>query len=268
MTCEQRSHRTACTVPAATIRPMPNGEENPFGTLLRAALSDAGVSEAAAVLLLVAGTPPGGAVEYAYLPPGSWGDLEVRVLYDARDELHQFSHLHRFGMYSELDASVASTAVGLRHEAEHAAQYDRYGRALFELESILRRGMRRANRLDEYPQIPIERDANRAAGAYARANYADDIAALAADRRFRQFVEDPAAVGNLIDETVEAIWQYVPRTDVDDQDDEQRTFDVVVPELKQRALAWEPMEPEHQPARDDGVGLVVDVQPDPFPGSP
>jgi hypothetical protein len=235
-----------------------NGKENPSAALLRAALADAGVNEAASVLVLVAGAPPADAVEYAYLPPGDWGDLENRVLHDARDCLHEFGSLHRFGMYAELDAPTAATAVGLRHEAQHAAQYDQFGRKLFELESILRRAMRRAGRMDDYPQIPSEREANRAAGTYARARYAESVDALAADDRFRQFVEEPAAVADLLEETVEMIWQYVSPDDVDDQDDDCRTFGIVVPELKQAVLAWVPMDPRHQPARDRETPLLAE----------
>jgi hypothetical protein len=119
--------------------------------------------------------------------------------------------------------------------------------------------------MDDYPRIPIEREANRAAGAYARAHYSDDVDALAADDRFRHFVEAPAPVANLLDETVEMVWQYVATDDVDDQDNARRTFGVVVPELKQDALAWVPMDPPYQPTRDQGRPLAANVQQPVFP---
>jgi hypothetical protein len=246
-----------------------DGQENPTGALLRAALVHAGVNEGAAVLLVVDADPQPSAVECAYLPPGDWGDLELRVLNDARDELHRFGSLHRFAIYGRVDAPTAATAVGLRHEAEHAAQYDRYGRALFELESILRRGLRRSNRLaEDYAQIPSERQANRAAGAYAVANYPRDVAALAANPRYQAFVAATAQVNDLVEETVAMIWRYVNTDEGDDQDDNRRTFGVVVPELKQSVLDWVPMPAQHQPTRDQGTPLVVEIAAVPSPAEP
>lgn len=76
--------------------------------LLRAALDDAHVFEDTAILFLVAGTPPDGAVEYAYLPPGHWGVLESRVLRDVADQVTDFSDFHRLG-----DATAHGPGEGL-----------------------------------------------------------------------------------------------------------------------------------------------------------
>ncbi len=230
--------------------------------LLRAALEDAGVFEDTAVLFLVAGEPPGDASEYAYLPPGAWGNLEARVLRDVGARLGEFSDFHRFGAYANLVAvPEGAIAVGLRHEAEHAVQFNQYGRDLFDLESILRRTMRRAGRMEHYTSTPSEREANRAASEYAHVRYADNIDAMAADERFRHLVEEPQPVANLLDETVATIWEYVDRAATDDEDTNRRSFGVVVPELKQGATEHVPFEPRHRVRRAEGQPFVVEIQP-------
>lgn len=229
--------------------------------LLRQALEDAGVYEDTAVLLLVAGAPPTADVgDYAYLPPGTWGDLESRVLYDARDRLHEFSLLHRFAAYAEpRPAPPSGVAVGLRHEAQHAVQFNQYGHGLFALESIIRRAIRRRNRVDDYTLIPTERDANYAAGTYARARFADDVSALADDETHRRFVEEEQAVEHLVNETVAFVWDYVDQDETDDQDDDQRPYRLVVPELEQAAATWTPFEAQHRVRREGQQPFVVSI---------
>jgi hypothetical protein len=200
-------------------------------------------------------------VEFAYLPPGSWGNLMNRVLYDAGGRIHEFSSLHRFATYSELpDAPEAGIAGGFRHEAQHAVQFNGYGHGLFDLESVLRLAMRRRNEMSDYHLIPAERDANRAAGTYVGANYADQVDLLAADDRFRHFVEDPQPVVNLVDETVETVWQYAEPDEIDDEDDEQRPFSVVVSEFREAAFAWTPIDPQYRVRRPDGQAFVIEIQ--------
>lgn len=113
--------------------------------------------------------------------------------------------------------------------------------------------------MTDYHLIPTERDANRAAGTYVGANYADQVDVLAADDRFRHFVEDPQPVVNLLDETVETVWQYAEADEIDDEDDEQRPFGVVVPELRDAALAWTPIEPQYWVRRLDGQAFAIEI---------
>jgi hypothetical protein len=228
--------------------------------LLRVALADAGVFEDTAVLLIVDAAPPPTALEFAYLPPGDWGGLENRVLRDAGCQLFEFRSVHRFAVYGELTAAApeATAAVGLRHEAEHAAQFDRHGPKLTYLESILRRAMARADRQRDYTRIPSERAANRVAGAFAQARYPEAIPALAADVRFSQFVTPAAVTTNLIDETTEMIWDYVDPDDIDDEDTRlRRPFRIVVPALRADALDWTPARPEGRVRRADHQPFVV-----------
>jgi hypothetical protein len=230
--------------------------------LLQDALADADVFEDTAVMFIVDGAPPPGASEFAYLPPGDWGHLVNSVLRDAGDRLVEFMLVHRFAVYSELVAASpdATAAVGLRHEAEHAAQFDGHGPNLFTLESILRRAMALADRQSDYIRIPSERAANRAAGSFAQARYPDAVPTLAADERFNQFVTLAAPTTSLIDETVEMIWDYVSRDDIDDEDTPpHRTFGVVVPALRADALDWTPATPQGRVRRADDQPFVVCV---------
>jgi hypothetical protein len=222
--------------------------------LLRAALADARVPEHTAVLLLVPGYRER-ATEYAYLPPGGgpYASFEHRVLYDAESRLEEFADWHRFVAYAEAGLPTSALGVGLRHESEHAVQFNQHGHPLAALESILRRGMRRAGRGGDYVRMPAEIEANRAANEFARQNYLEDIEALEADERTRQFVQPLDPVADLVGETVAMIWNYVEPDDVDDQDEKGRSFAGVVAELEDEARAWVPIDPQYWVARPDGL---------------
>jgi|SRR5579884_323593 len=226
-----------------------------------AALEDAAVYEDTAVLLLVAAATPADVSDYAYVPPGHWGQLEHRVARDVGDRLNDFSDLHRFCVYAEIDAPEAGPAVGLRHEAQHAFQFNLYGPHFFYLESIMRRAMRRTGRMNEYSQIPSERDANRAAAAYAHARYPAEIGALAADVRFADLVGEPVAVADMLGETIESIWDYASRDEIDDQDAARRRLDEVVEEFAAAVRAWVPIDQAYRVRRDDGQPFLVEVEP-------
>lgn len=229
--------------------------------LLRTALEDAEVLEDTTILFVVTGNPPMGAAEYAYLPPGDWA-LEVRVLRDVGRQLEAFLHLHRFGAYSQVPrTSEAAIAVGLRHEVQHAAQFDLHGPGLLNLDSILRRVMSRAGRADDYRLIPMERDANRAANAYARDRYAADVDALGADPRFQQFVDESDPVVDLVQETADMIWNYTNESVIDDQDTHRRQLGAVVPELVLAAERWTPIDPRYRVKRAAAQPLVVQINP-------
>ena len=228
--------------------------------LLRAAVDDAGLPEHTAVLLLVPGYREG-ATEYAYFPPGGgpYEGFEHHVVYDAEPRLHDFGGFHRFLAYADANLAMSALAVGLRHEAEHGAIWNRHGHPFAELESILRKAMRDTGHGADYGQIPAEIAANRAADAFARAHYPDDIAALEANERTQQFVRPGGRVDDLVGATAAMIWDYVDPNAVDEQDDHRRTFAVVVPELEQRARRWQPIDPRYWAARPEGTELVVRI---------
>jgi hypothetical protein len=228
--------------------------------LLRAALADAGVPENTTVLLLVPGYRQG-STEYAYLPPGGGphAGFEHHVLYDAEPRLDDFGAFHRFVAYADADLPMSALAVGLRHEAEHAAIWTQHGHPFGELESILRKAMRDTGHGGDYALIPTEIAANRAANAFAHAQYPDDVAALRANDRTRQFVQPSDPVDDLVGATAAMIWNYVDPDAADEQDDDRRTFGVVVPELEHQARNWQPINPRYWTARPAGTGLVVPI---------
>ena len=229
--------------------------------LLRHALAEADVAEHTVVLLLVPGQAPEGASEFAYLPPGHWRDLENSVLAAAEPELstQPYSECHRFAAYANDTLPAGGLPVGLRHEAEHAAIFDRHGRPFAELESILRLTMKRARRNDDYSQIPSEREANRAARAFAETHYAEAISGLAADPRTQQFVSDVEQVPDVIGETAAMIWRYAEPEEIDEQDDDKRPFRAVVAELEQQARAKARIDPRYWQPRPNDVPIVVQL---------
>jgi hypothetical protein len=247
-------------------------EARPFSELpglLRAALADAGIQERNCILFLVdgepplVGEPPKRAAEYAYLAPSGLpaGELNNAVLRDAYPMLDSYTNLHRFASYTSIpDAPRGAVAVGLRHETEHAAQWERLGHALTELESILREAMRRAGDLARYGSIPSEREANRAAYAYGVAIGAD-VEAMRTDERFCQFVEAAAEVDDLWAEMVAMLWTYVREPEIDDQDNAKRPFGEVIPELTRQAAAWGRPAANDLPDRAPGQSLERWVEP-------
>lgn len=108
-------------------------------------------------------------------------------------------------------------------------------------------------------EFPRSGTPTRAARAYALDRYAAETEALAADVRYEQFVADAAEVVDLIGETVEMIWEYVEPDEIDDQDDERRSFRIVVLELEQRARGWVPIDPRYRPRREPGERLLVRI---------
>lgn len=107
----------------------------------RAALADAGIDSAQTRVYLMEGVGQGeggrgaGAV---WFPPGDELVLEDQFpdanrIDDANDPAH--INLHRMSL--RLDDDVALTAGRMRHELEHARQYDALGRAIFNLQGFV-----------------------------------------------------------------------------------------------------------------------------------
>jgi hypothetical protein len=78
--------------------------------------------------------------------------------------------------------------------------------------------MRDTGNSDDYTRMPTEIAANRAADAFARARYPDDLEALAANDRTRQFVQPRGPIHDLVGATAGMIWNYVDANAVDEQD--------------------------------------------------
>jgi hypothetical protein len=201
------------------------------------ALADAGVAENTTALFLVAGTPQAEEAEVVYIPPPNVWRINYPLLGRIGSErLHEYDQLHRFAAYQEVDdAPLGAIATELRHETQHAVQFNLYGPDFVELNQLLR-DLVRATHGAQYEEIPSERDANRTAAKYAADHHADDLEAMAGDVRFHQYTSDPEAVGDLLAETVEMVWQLADREQTDEHT--QRPLGEVVDELRRDAEDW------------------------------
>src|SRR2546425_194313 len=97
--------------------------------LLTDALADAGVAENTTTLFLVAGTPQAEEAEVVYIPPPSVQRINYPLLERVGPtRLHEYNGLHRFAAYQEVDdAPLGAIATELRHETQHAVQFNGYG---------------------------------------------------------------------------------------------------------------------------------------------
>jgi hypothetical protein len=229
--------------------------------LLTNALADAGVAENTTTLFLVAGRPRADEAEVVYIPPPHPSRINYPLLERVGWQLlHQYNGLHRFAAYQEADeAPLVAIATALRHEAQHAIQFNLYGPDFAELNQLLRDLVRTTGGAP-YEEIPTERDANRAAAEYAAEKYPDDLEAMAADERFRQYTGEVAAVGDLLAETVEMVWQLVGRDETDEHT--QRPIGEIVAELRQGAAEWnEQIEAgaDRSASRQEAQQAVVEV---------
>jgi hypothetical protein len=223
---------------------------------------DAGVPEEATVFFRVEGAPDSGQAEVAYVAPSDPGQLSYAVLQAVGGaRLYEYRGLHRFATFREIDASTGALAAGLRHEAQHANQFNRLGPHFVELDSILR-GLVGTNDVFGYEDIPSEREANLAAARFIHRRFHDDLEAMAEDSRFRQYTGDVVGVDDLLESTVAVIWQIASR----DQPDAHtgRQLGEVVDELEQSVRLWqEDVESGRirSLSRGDSQPAVVDVTP-------
>jgi hypothetical protein len=108
--------------------------------LLTDALADAGVAENTTTLFLVAGTPQAEEAEVVYIPPPSVQRINYPLLERVGPtRLHEYNGLHRFAAYQEVDdAPLGAIATELRHETQHAVQFNGYGPHFADLNQLLR----------------------------------------------------------------------------------------------------------------------------------
>jgi hypothetical protein len=201
------------------------------------ALADAGVAEDTTVVFLVEGHARDEEAEVVYIPPPhAWRHNYPLLERVGEARIHENGGLHRFAAYQEVDdAPLGAIATELRHEVQHAVQFNQYGPHFAELNQLLRDLVRITGRA-AYEEIPSERDANHAAAAYAANHYADDLPAMADDDRFRQYTGEIANVNDLLAGTVAMVWQLAAR----DQRDEHagRRLGEVVDELAENVAEW------------------------------
>jgi hypothetical protein len=103
--------------------------------LVTDALADAGVAATTTTLFLVVGRPQAGEAEVVYIPPPHlWRDNYPVLARLGSALLHEYDGLHRFAAYQEVEeAPLGALATELRHEAQHAHQFNRYGPDFVEL---------------------------------------------------------------------------------------------------------------------------------------
>ncbi len=229
--------------------------------LLTAALADADVAENTTTLFLVAARPRADEAEVVYIPPPHPWRINYSLLERISSQLlHAYNGLHRFLAYQEVDeASLGAIATELRHEAQHAVQFNLHGPEFAELNQLLRDLVRTTGGIP-YEEIPSECDANRAAAEYAAEEYPDDLEAMARDERFRQYTVEVAAVGDLLAETVAMVWQLADPDETDEHT--QRPLSEVVDELRQGASEWNEQveaDADRSVSRQEAQQAVVEV---------
>jgi len=168
-------------------------------TRLRAALvracAHASLDVDAVVAWIVDAAQPPGATPIAYLHPyGAVREDTVRVFRAvgaARAAVYEGTG-HRLALWRRLP-NLPEAALGpiVRHELAHAARWERSGTRFYEADERLRSAVAGA---DAYVQLPTEREANAAAGAFARAELSDaELAQLAAVPALAELLEaEPA----------------------------------------------------------------------------
>jgi len=135
---------------------------------LAAAAADAGVDPGSLVAFVVDAVRPPGATPIAYLQPAGRVRAGTVAVFRAVGASRAAGHegvAHRLALWRELPGLPrAALAPMLRHELEHARRWERSGTAFYEADERLRATAGAA----DYAQLPTEREANAAAGAYAR----------------------------------------------------------------------------------------------------
>ncbi|MEI8106048.1 MAG: hypothetical protein WCH31_09460 [Actinomycetes bacterium] len=147
-------------------------DEGRLAAQLPAACSDAGLDPRTLVVFLVHATRPDGTTPLAYLHPEGFVTPETvavfRFVGAERVARHRLT-AHRLAIWAEIPG-VPEVALGpmLRHELEHGRRWERSGTRFFEADEHLRAAVRRSGGRG-YPDLPSEREANAASGAFAAA---------------------------------------------------------------------------------------------------
>jgi hypothetical protein len=157
---------------------------------------------------------PLGASAAGYLPPGPLDRphdaLDLLILRRIpQDVLHANQSQHRIVVWATVPRlPFAMLAPLLRHELEHAAQFQRYGKPLLELNAALLEAWMPTRGHAGYLQLPIERQANLAAARYAHERlHLHTIERAIHDRNYRQLFDAaaPELEGDVLDLTVAAL---------------------------------------------------------------
>jgi hypothetical protein len=182
------------------------------------ALCDAGLNASACRRYDFGADETNDAVGAIWFPPAEVLELtehfpDERRLEDANSPEHR--SLHRIGVWPEARAAVVGAR--LRHELEHARQWERFGPGLFDLYDLVQSVLAvKAAGLDGCAgmylnAIPSEQDANAAAAMFLRRYHPDTIDALCQDEGSRQLacsLVGPETIDRLPARMIAYIWLY------------------------------------------------------------
>jgi hypothetical protein len=175
------------------------------------ATQDAGLDPSELRLYRFAGNASPRNQKAAYVSPGdvvipgsSWP-----VGSESDDDLAR----HRVGVWTDADPTIRLAA--LRHELEHARQYEAHGRAIFSLTNLIKEviGLRTVVGWGVLVQtLPIEADAHAAAATLALARYPGEVERLLSEKHedsvILRSVSGPEPVETLPMRTVCFAYQY------------------------------------------------------------
>lgn len=145
----------------------------------QAALADAGFGEGQAKLhCFPRNADLGGGRQAVYQAPGDY--LLVRPEQQFLEVLNADQDLHRVGIASDLEPFLVAGV--LRHELEHARQFDRLGRGIFRIHDLIamacweKTGRSTIGGAHLINLAPIELDANAAAARFAWSRHHERVA--------------------------------------------------------------------------------------------
>jgi hypothetical protein len=182
------------------------------------ALSDAGLSASACRRYDFRADETDDAVGAVWFPPSEVLSLtehfpDAGLLEDANSPAHR--SLHRVGVWPDTRAAVVGARM--RHELEHAVQWERFGPGLFDVYDLVQSVLAvKAAGLDGCAgmylnAIPSEQDANAAAAMFLRRHHTDTIDALCQDESSRQLacsLVGPETIETLPARMVAYVWLY------------------------------------------------------------
>jgi hypothetical protein len=218
------------------------------------------------VVFLVKAPMPHGKAEAGYYRPGGpdvphdW--LLPSVLRRVPPEtLERYENRHRVAIWSEIPgAPYALLGPLLRHELEHAAQWQRHGRPFIDLDGHLRDVWNTHANSDLYLRLPPEREANLAAAVYADVLLDERrVRRLRRSRRYRHLVDNDAqpleddSLSLMVEALRDAGDQFLPNSGTDERNEE-------LQRLEQNARDW-PQDSLDALRDSEPVDLVVVAHP-------
>jgi hypothetical protein len=178
------------------------------------ARQDAGLDRRDCVAFLIKARMPHGRAEASYYRPGppdmphEWLIPSILRLVPPV-VLERYANRHRVAIWSEIPRAPSALLDPLiRHELEHAVQWQRHGRSYSDLDAFLREVWDAQSDTERYLSLPSEREANLASAAYADECLDEgQLRRLRRKGRYRHLVDvqAPALEGDSLTLMVEAL---------------------------------------------------------------